>query len=177
MRTGRAWAVAAAVALPLLIAGPSVAVADSPTFSVSPQAGGIGTTIFVRSITVCRLPAGVTGAPLAAVTVTQGSRVVATGRFTASATGGWHGVLLVGATARPGTATVSAFCLASTRAEGALFSYRSVSFTVGGLPATGAGPPAGLSAGLGLLMILAGALLVLAARRRPTRAAVGKSGS
>ncbi|MFI5099848.1 MAG: hypothetical protein ACHQE5_04950, partial [Actinomycetes bacterium] len=59
------------------------------------------------------------------------------------------------------------FCLASAQAEGALFKYQSVSFTVSGLPRTGAGPALTLSAGVGALLLLAGSLLLVASRRRP----------
>jgi len=167
MRARRAW-VAAAVAVPLLVGGSQAAVAASPTFTVSPTSGGVGTTLTVRSVSACKLPAGVTGAPLAEVTLVQGSHVVAKGRFTASSTGSWHGVLRVSSTARTGKATVTAFCLASPQAEGALFQYRSVSFTVAGLARTGPGLDPGASAGLGLLLVGAGGLLVLASRRRRT---------
>lgn len=166
MRARGVWVIAA-VAVPMLVGWPLSAVAASPSFTVSPKSGGAGTAISVRSVTVCRLPAGVTGAPLAEVTLVQGSRVVAKGRFTATASGSWHGVLHVGSSAAPGPAHVDAFCLASAQAEGALFKYQSVSFTVSGLPRTGAGPELTLSAGAGALLLLAGSLLLVASRRRP----------
>ena len=171
MRARELWGAAAVAAMLLLVAAPVRATAATPSFTASPRSGGVGSTVSVRSVTVCTLPSGVTGAPLAEVSLTQGARVLAKGRFTASASGAWHGVLVVGSTARPGPALVSAFCLASPQAEGALFEYRSLSFTVAGLPRTGAGSGLALAARLGVLLLAAGSLLVVASHRRAATAA------
>lgn len=143
--------------------------AQTATFRATPTSGPPGTGIAVASVTPCVLPAGVTGAPFARVTLTRGSTVITAGRFPVSASGAWSGTLTVGSQAALGADTLQAFCIASPQAEGALLAYAAVPFTVtasSGLPSTGFNPWPGTIASAGLL--IAGAWMVLAARRRRT---------
>jgi LPXTG-motif cell wall-anchored protein len=149
-----------------IVVGAGPAQAQTGTFRATPTSGPPGTVITVSSVTPCKLPSGVTGAPFATVALHRGSTVVTGGSFTASASGAWSGTLTVGRLAAPGKDVITAFCIASPQAEGAFLAYQDVTFTVtgpGGLAATGFDTwPWVLTA----VMLMAVGIGILALRRR-----------
>jgi hypothetical protein len=138
----------ARIVVAALLVGSAVALAAAPasaqsaTFNVSPTSGIAGAALAVSSVTPCLLPAGMTGAPFARVTLTQGSTVLLSGDFTADASGAWGGTMSGPwqGQAVVGPAIVAAECIASLQAEGSLLAYQDVAFTV--LASEPSAPPA-----------------------------------
>jgi hypothetical protein len=122
--------------------------AQADAFKATPTSGPRGTIVSVSSVAPCVLPTGVTGAPFARITLTQGATVIATGSFSASSSGAWSGTLTVGSNAALGSATLGGDCFASPQAEGTLLDYQDMPFTVTPSPVSGATTtPTGMSWG------------------------------
>lgn len=122
--------VATIAAVAVVLAAP--AGAQSETLNASPQSGGPGTVINLSSVSPCTLPQGVTGAPFVKVTLTRGSQTLAQKDFTLATDGSWSGTITVPASATAGAASLLGYCFASPQAEGAIFAYQAVAFTVTG---------------------------------------------
>jgi hypothetical protein len=132
--------------------------------------------ITVTSVTPCTLPAGVTGAPVVRVSLTRGNTILGSASIPVSASGSWSGTLTVPADASAGAAQLSAFCLASPQAEGAILAYGPLSFTVGSseLARTGTSSASTVMSGAALLVI--GIVLIAATQRRSRRRLLRASG-
>jgi hypothetical protein len=157
------------LALPaaVLVGWASSAWAQTGSFRVTPTSGRPGTTISVSSVTACPPVPGVTGPPRADVSVTRGTTSVGKASFPIDAAGKWSGSLPVSASASPGAAKVEAFCMANPQAEGAYFAYAPRTFIVlaAGAQLAATGRHSRGLAGLGVALVLAGALLRRAGRR------------
>jgi hypothetical protein len=161
-----AAAIVAAATITMVL---SPADAETARFTATPTSGPAGTSIVLTSITPCRLPAGVTGAPFIRASLSRGSTVITASTIALNSSGMWTGRLTVGSQAAPGVDTIEAFCFASPQAEGAVLAYSPRTFTVtasAGLASTGAG---GWTAGVvAVMLIAAGGSLMVAGRRRGT---------
>jgi hypothetical protein len=153
-----------ASALFALIAMAAPAAAQNGTFTASASSGAAGSAVTVTSVTPCTLPAGVTGSPLVRVSLSRGSTVLGTASITVSASGSWSGTLTVNTGATDGTAQLSAFCLASPQAEGAVLAYDPLPFTVGTSELARTGAPSTSAFAWGTTLLLFG--LVLAGTSR-----------
>jgi hypothetical protein len=134
------------------------------TFTASPTSALAGSSISVASVTPCTLPAGVTGAPLVRATLTRGSTALADVTITVDASGSWRGTVRVPPGTSAGPAELSAFCIASPQAEGAVFEYTAVTIQVaaGQLARTGDTSAAAIVSGA--IALLLGLALRFAAR-------------
>jgi hypothetical protein len=162
--------------------------AAQDTFQATPLSGSPGTSIAVSASSGCVLPSGVTGTPLAKMTLSRGSTVLVTGTFSASSSGAWSGTLVVPAGTTPGAATLGGACLASAQAEGALVAYSDMTFTVTaapisgasttptGLPWAGSEPYVAAAAAAGLLLVGAGYRRRRGSRASPAVSRPGRSG-
>jgi hypothetical protein len=90
--------------------------------------------------------------------------VLGSASITVSASGSWSGTLTVNAGAADGTAQLSAFCLASPQAEGAVLAYEPLPFTVGTSELARTGAPSTSAFAWGTTLLLFG--LVLAGTSR-----------
>jgi hypothetical protein len=136
------------------MASTGIAPAAGDTFTVSTTSVRRGEAIVVRSATPCVLPAGVTGAPVVKVALVRGSAVLDSESVTPDSNGAWSARLTVLSTSDPGAAQVTAFCLASEQAEGAILAYDPVDVTVTDeLPTTGAHTVPLAAAGFGVLLL------------------------
>jgi hypothetical protein len=113
--------------------------ATSPaTFARRPAAGPPGTSLTVSSITPCPPnPAGVAGPRVVRVSLVEAGRGVGFAQLPVAASGAWSGTLVVSRSARPGAATLGAFCASSPQAEGATLAYELRSFAVTAAAAPG----------------------------------------
>jgi hypothetical protein len=134
------------------------------TFTASPTSAFAGSSISLASVTPCTLPAGVTGAPLVRATLTRGSSALADVTIPVDASGSWRGTLRVPSGTTSGPAELSAFCIASPQAEGAVFEYSAVTIQVaaGQLARTGDTSAAAILSGA--IALLLGLALRFAAR-------------
>jgi hypothetical protein len=141
--------------------------AQGETFTASPTSLAPGGSISVQSVAPCTLPAGVTGAPQAELALTRNNTTLGRATIVAAADGSWSGSVPVDASAAGGSAQLTAFCIASPQAEGALFEYQAVTVTITGnaLARTGSSTaPAATAVAIGLLA-LGAAFRALAPRR------------
>jgi hypothetical protein len=136
------------------------AAAKEGAFTASPSSGLAGSAITVTSVTPCTLPAGVTGAPVIRVSLTRGNTILGSASITVSASGSWSGTLTVHADASAGAAQLSAFCLASPQAEGAILAYTPLSFAVGSSELARTGTPWATTVMWGAVLLLAGITLI-----------------
>ncbi|MDQ1395368.1 MAG: hypothetical protein QOG64_627 [Acidimicrobiaceae bacterium] len=132
-----------------------------------------GSTLTVRPLDQCPPPPDVPGAqPLARISLTRGTSVLASAEVPVSSAGAWSAQLRVPAGTRSGSAQLAAFCFFSPQAEGAYAAYAANRVTVSPaastLPFTGPRPAPPLALG-GALIAVGSALLVVG--RRPRRLA------
>jgi len=158
------WFATCVVVGVLLTSGP--AAAASATFTASHTSVRPGTEIVLRSVTACTVPAGVPGPPVIRVALIRGTTVLGSGSVTTSSGAAWTARLTVDANATPGSAELTATCLANAQAEGAVVDYDHVSITVmSALPKTGS--QTSLLAVLGAGLLFVGLMLgAIGARRR-----------
>jgi hypothetical protein len=164
------FAVGAAFGIGLMVASTGIAHAAGDTFTVSTTTVHRGAAIVVRSSTPCTLPAGVTGDPVVKVALVRGSAVLDSESVKPESGGAWSARLTVLRTSDPGAAQVTAFCLASEQAEGAILAYDPVDVTVTGELAMTGGPTRPLAAtGLGVLLLGLALAAAAAVTRRDGR--------
>ena len=148
------FGVGAVFGLGLVMASTGIAHAAGDTFTVDKTSVRRGETLVLTSSTPCTLPAGVTGAPVVKVALVRGSVTLASESATPNSSGAWSARLTVLSTSDPGAAQVTAFCLASEQAEGAILAYDPVDVTVTNeLPTTGARTLPLAAAGFGVLLL------------------------
>jgi hypothetical protein len=135
----RLVAMPALIGLAGLVFWMGAASATSPaTFARTPAAGPPGTSITVSSITRCPPnPAGVAGPLVVRVSLAQGGRGIGSAQLPVNASGAWSGTLVVSRSARPGGASLGAFCASSPQAEGATLAYQQRTFQVTAAAAPG----------------------------------------
>ena len=147
------FGVGAVVGLGLLIASTGIAHAAGDTFTVDKTSARRGETILLTSSTPCTLPSGVTGTPIVRVALERDAAVLARVSVSPGADGMWRASLIVGHSTAPGHARVTATCVASAQAEGALVVYDPVDVTVTAeLAMTGAHTTPLAATGFGVLL-------------------------
>ena len=166
----------------VVAAWPNVAGAQTGTFTSSPSSGPAGTTISAQSVTPCVPPASSPGGgPFIRLTLQRGSVTLGSGTLTSKlmmtfgsaqiplgSGGSWSGSVTVSSSASPGSAQLTAFCIAGPQAEGAVLEYTPHTFTVtsgGALARTGGSP--WRTTTVGAALILAGFACACGRRRRP----------
>src|SRR5207247_11053279 len=132
-------AMPALIGLAALVFSLGAASATQPAaFARTPAVGPPGTSITVASVTRCPPnPAGVAGPRVVRVSLVEGGRGVGFAQLPVDASGAWSGTLVVSRSARPGAATLGAFCASSPQAEGATLAYQPRSFAVTAAAAPG----------------------------------------
>ncbi len=153
----------------VVAAWPNVAGAQTGTFTSSPSSGPAGTTISAQSVTPCVPPASSPGGgPFIRLTLQRGSVTLGSAQIPLGSGGSWSGSVTVSSSASPGSAQLTAFCIAGPQAEGAVLEYTPHTFTVtsgGALARTGGSP--WRTTTVGAALILAGFACACGRRRRP----------
>jgi hypothetical protein len=143
----------AAFGFGLVLASAGVAQAAGETFTVNTTSARRGAAIVLTSSTPCTLPSGVPGTPIVRIALVRDSTVLGRVSVTAGADGMWRASLSVGRAVAPGGARVTATCVASDQAEGALIDYDPVDVTVtSDLPTTGSHALPVAATGFGVLL-------------------------
>jgi hypothetical protein len=141
--------------------------AQTGTFTSSPSSGPAGTTISVQSVTPCvPPPSSPGGGPFIRLALQRGSVTLGTAQIPLGSGGSWSGSITVSSSAAPGTAQLTAFCIAGPQAEGAVLEYTPHTFTVtggGALARTGGSPWRATTVAIVLLLV---GLVCVGGRRR-----------
>lgn len=148
-----------AVVLALVAFAPSASAA-SGTATASATSGAAGSTVTERSVTPCTLPSGVPGPAIVQVKLTRGTATLGSAQVTVASDGSWTATITVNASATSGAAQLTAFCLASAQAEGAVVDYAPIDFTVTGGSLARTGTPVRAELLAALLALAVGVALV-----------------